>query len=297
VRVAAQIGSGAVGKETNRMVQALTGTKANLLLKLSVPDEAAGSRFNPSKLFLTSEQGGTFNLGKMFDYSLSNEGRPLLTGPLFECFVGGCGNLTRGESYAGIYSFYRESSLSQISQLASLFTPGANLSSTEIYIYYEGGGRRVIIPRSLQSQPSNIPSVIELPQTGSQNVGERIQVSESVEPGDVVGMDPDRPNNYRKTREPYSTFVAGIITVRPVVELGRSGKAAEGPVLALSGTAKVKVTAENGPVGPGDLLTTSSTPGYAMACRDIARCSGAIIGKALQPLESGKGKIEVLLVG
>ena len=56
-----------------------------------------------------------------------------------------------------------------------------------------------------------------------------------------------------------------------------------------------------GPVQVGDLLTTSSTPGYAMKASPI-RVGGAtlyrtgtILGKALEPLKEGKGIIKVLV--
>ncbi|MEK7590933.1 MAG: hypothetical protein AAB489_01865, partial [Patescibacteria group bacterium] len=47
--------------------------------------------------------------------------------------------------------------------------------------------------------------------------------------------------------------------------------------LALAGRVPVMVSDENGPIRPGDLLTTSSTPGVAMK----ATKAGPIIGKAL----------------
>jgi hypothetical protein len=49
-------------------------------------------------------------------------------------------------------------------------------------------------------------------------------------------------------------------------------------------------------VMPGDLLTTSDTPGYAMKAGDRQRAQGAILGKAMQCLEKGhKGQILVLV--
>jgi hypothetical protein len=49
-------------------------------------------------------------------------------------------------------------------------------------------------------------------------------------------------------------------------------------------------------VSPGDLLTTSPTPGYAMKVGDYSRAQGAILGKAMQRLERGqKGQILVLV--
>jgi len=59
---------------------------------------------------------------------------------------------------------------------------------------------------------------------------------------------------------------------------------------------EVKASAENGAINPGDLLTTSNTPGYAMKSTDTARDRGAVIGKALEPLRAGKGKIAILVM-
>jgi hypothetical protein len=53
--------------------------------------------------------------------------------------------------------------------------------------------------------------------------------------------------------------------------------------------------ASAGPIRPGDLLTTSDTPGYVMKVSDYARAQGAIIGKAMSSLESGQGLILVLV--
>jgi hypothetical protein len=55
------------------------------------------------------------------------------------------------------------------------------------------------------------------------------------------------------------------------------------------------VTAENGPIAPGDLLVTSSIPGYAMRGTNRRRMLGAVVGKALEPLREGKGVIQVLV--
>jgi hypothetical protein len=70
----------------------------------------------------------------------------------------------------------------------------------------------------------------------------------------------------------------------------------ERPLLALLGRVPVKATTENGPIRPGDLLTSASKPGYAMRCVDVTQCEGAIIGKALEALDEGGGVILVLLV-
>ena len=51
----------------------------------------------------------------------------------------------------------------------------------------------------------------------------------------------------------------------------------------------------NGPIKPGDLLTTSATPGYAMKVADHAKAQGAILGKAMTGLKAGQGFVLVLV--
>ena len=67
-------------------------------------------------------------------------------------------------------------------------------------------------------------------------------------------------------------------------------------MLALMGRVPVKATTENGPIRPGDLLTVASKPGYAARCASANECDGVIIGKALEALEEGDGKILVLVM-
>jgi hypothetical protein len=75
-----------------------------------------------------------------------------------------------------------------------------------------------------------------------------------------------------------------------------SGSAVDGDTpVAMTGRVYAKCTAEDGPIRPGDLLTTSSTPGMAMHATDSVRRSGAIIGKAMTALESGRGLVLVLV--
>jgi hypothetical protein len=147
--------------------------------------------------------------------------------------------------------------------------------------------------------------------SGNADVAEYILASEPLEPGDVVELDPHNPKHYRKVREPYSPLVAGVISTAPGFVLGAKHlslalfvngegrgevEPGERPLLALLGRVPVKATTENGPIRPGDLLTSASKPGYAMRCEDIHRCEGAIIGKALEALDESEGAILILLV-
>ena len=67
-----------------------------------------------------------------------------------------------------------------------------------------------------------------------------------------------------------------------------------------TGRVKVRVDARV-PIRIGDLLVTSDTPGTAMRSMPLEidgrafHQPGTIIGKALEPLESGQGEILVLL--
>lgn len=114
-------------------------------------------------------------------------------------------------------------------------------------------------------------------------------------PGDVLVIDPDAPGKFLKSAEPYSTSVLGVYSTKPGV-LGRAQttpKSADEVPMAMVGIVPTKVSAENGAIRPGDLLVTSSTPGYAMKGTDRSRMLGAVIGKALGSLEEGTGVIEV----
>ncbi|MCX8104026.1 MAG: PQQ-like beta-propeller repeat protein, partial [Candidatus Bipolaricaulota bacterium] len=132
---------------------------------------------------------------------------------------------------------------------------------------------------------------------GGADVAEHIRVSEPVDPGDVVELDPDRPGAYRKSRRAYSPLAAGVISSAPGVIIGAKGvEMLWSPTLALAGVVPVKATTENGPIRPGDLLTTSSLIGHAMRCASPRHCEGALIGKALGALESGTGVVLMLVM-
>jgi hypothetical protein len=140
-------------------------------------------------------------------------------------------------------------------------------------------------------------------QTGGADFAESVSVRGArmkYEPGDVLVVDRTAGRRLMLSRRPYSTRVAGIYSTKPGV-LGTTHSidesdalAAEVPV-AIVGIVPCKVTAENGPILPGDLLVTSSTPGHAMKGRNRTRMLGAVVGKALEPLREGKGVVQVLV--
>lgn len=132
--------------------------------------------------------------------------------------------------------------------------------------------------------------------TGSADVAERVNTSEWVEAGDVVEIDADHPGFFRKSSELYSRRVAGIISTSPGVILGNDIDPKTDdwddsrPVLAIAGRVPVKVSTENGAIAVGDLLVSSSKPGVAMR-GDASLSVGAVVGKAMEPLNEGEGEI------
>jgi hypothetical protein len=99
--------------------------------------------------------------------------------------------------------------------------------------------------------------------------------------------------------EAYDRRVAGVASgangVNPGIILGRSQAPGARQPVALSGRVYCKVDARPAPIRVGDLLTTSPVPGHAMKATDATRAFGAVIGKALRPLESGRGMIPILV--
>jgi hypothetical protein len=115
-----------------------------------------------------------------------------------------------------------------------------------------------------------------------------------------VCIDPDNPGQLITSSKAYDTTVAGIISgaggVRTGMLMGHPGTLADGqhPV-ALSGRVYCMMDADQGAIRPGDLITTSDTPGHGMKVNDPAKAHGAIIGKAMTRLEKGKGLVLVLV--
>jgi hypothetical protein len=146
--------------------------------------------------------------------------------------------------------------------------------------------------------------------TGGADLSEQFEVSattntddassEQILPGMVVSIDPDNPGKLVVSNQVYDRRVAGIISgaggIKPGLLMSQSASLADGshPV-ALTGRVYCFVDASYGPVEPGDLLTTSDTPGHAMKVTDHALAHGAIIGKAMTSLKEGKGLVLVLV--
>ena len=137
------------------------------------------------------------------------------------------------------------------------------------------------------------------------DVAEQFDVSSrgvKVLPGSVVVLDDD--GSLTTSDTPYDSRVAGIVSGagdrapalildRPAVDAA-AGSALRSPV-AVIGKAWCLADATSEPINVGDLLTTSGSEGHAMRASDRLAAFGAVIGKALSPLNAGTGLVLVLV--
>lgn len=126
---------------------------------------------------------------------------------------------------------------------------------------------------SIPTPPERHPWLVPLP------------VSGAIEAGDVVVLDPIVAGAVKRCDGPADRSVVGIAVTPDMA----------GTVeVAVATIFEVRVDAGFGTIAPGDLLTTSATPGAAMRATTME--PGTILGKALEPLEAGIGTIRVLLM-
>lgn len=138
--------------------------------------------------------------------------------------------------------------------------------------------------------------------TGGSDLAEPFHISAAeklgaIEPGMVASIDMENPGQLRISSKPYDRTVVGVISgaggINPGMIMQQNDNAfanGEHPI-ALTGRVFVQADTSNGAIQPGDLLTTSSTPGHVMRVTDHAKAVGAIIGKAMTGLDSESGLV------
>ncbi|MEG3878703.1 hypothetical protein QT972_15095 [Microcoleus sp. herbarium7] len=123
------------------------------------------------------------------------------------------------------------------------------------------------------------------------------EVEDEVEPGTVMVLDTE--GKLRQSTNAYDQKVAGVISgagdYKPGIVLDRQSSQNLRMPVALMGKVYCKVDAQYGAIEVGDLLTTSPTPGHAMKADDFQRAFGAVIGKALKPLQTGCGLVPIII--
>jgi hypothetical protein len=148
---------------------------------------------------------------------------------------------------------------------------------------------------------SGLATVKVLEVTGGADIAEPFPIKEGyIEPGSVVVIDEEQSGRLMLSRKAYETGVAGVVSgangIRTGLSLRQAGVWEDGQNVALSGRIYVKADATYGAIKPGDLLTSSDTPGHAMKAADRQRALGAVIGKAMSSLTEGTGMVLMLVV-
>jgi hypothetical protein len=136
--------------------------------------------------------------------------------------------------------------------------------------------------------------------TGGADIAEPFKMSsDEIPKGAVVVIDEENPGHLKMSATAYDTRVAGVVSgangIKPGISLHQEGAIEGGENVALSGRVYVRVDAASGAIKPGDLLTTSDTPGHAMKVMDHAKSQGAVLGKAMTGLQGGTGMVLVLV--
>ncbi len=128
-------------------------------------------------------------------------------------------------------------------------------------------------------------------------MAEQFMVSNTVtpEPGTLMVIDAEHPGQLKPSSSAYDSKVAGIVSGAGGLQPGVTLSEQDGVAVALAGRVYVRAEALSGAIVPGDLLTSSDMPGYAMKASDRERAQGAVIGKAMTGLESGTGLVLVLV--
>jgi len=121
------------------------------------------------------------------------------------------------------------------------------------------------------------------------DLAEYYEGDQEYEPGTVLVFGGDK--EVTTTGEMNDTRSAGVVTTNPAYVMN-DAQTGMRVCLALAGRVPCKVV---GRVKKGDMLTTSSTPGYAVRATDPKL--GSIIGKALEDKDNGEAGIIQVAVG
>jgi hypothetical protein len=173
---------------------------------------------------------------------------------------------------------------------------GVGYRRMEVALYSTNGTRDTVF--SVDNNGMTTVRVITI--TGGSDLAEPFAMGDGQIPkGSVVVIDEENPGKLKLSDRPYDQRVAGIVSgangINPGIALHQEGALEGTQNVALTGRVYVLADAASSPIRPGDLLTTSVTPGHAMKASDHAKAQGAIIGKAMTSLKTGHGLVLVLV--
>lgn len=130
-------------------------------------------------------------------------------------------------------------------------------------------------------------------QATSYGVADSLVIKEKAQDGDIISFS---SMGYVLSKTQYDPTIIGVVSLAPAIGITAEGEgmAKTYPVMS-SGNIYVRVSAQNGQIKKGDLITSSTVPGVGMK----ADKSGFVIGIAYQDYSSNNktdvGKIAVSL--
>lgn len=193
---------------------------------------------------------------------------------------------------------------------------GTGSGSGNVFIGFKAGtntsdaANRLYIENSESDKPliygefdNNIVKVHGKLYVEGADIAEKFVVNNnSKKPGMLVSMDVENHGELIVTEQAYDKKIAGVISgakgIQPGMILAQENTIANGDTpVALSGRVYVYADASRGSIKVGDLLTSSNIVGHVMKVKRKKKAYGAIVGKAMEPLENGQDLILVLLNG
>jgi hypothetical protein len=168
------------------------------------------------------------------------------------------------------------------------------------YSYFDGGNVGIGTTYPLAKLHVEGMARVEAVQITGADVAEKFPVSEEVKPGMVVTIDTENQGQLCLSRGAYNRCVAGVVSGAKGLPagaiLGNLPGHEDAVPIALSGRVWVYCDTTEKAVEPGDMLTTSTTAGHAMAVTDYSKAHGAVLGKAMTSLEQGQTGLVLTLI-
>lgn len=167
-----------------------------------------------------------------------------------------------------------------------------NSESAALYAKHDGGHTAAFFD-------GNVVVTGDIVFTNAADCAEDFDVAEAgpSEPGTVMVLGAE--GCLEACARAYDKRVIGVVSgaghFRPGIVLDKQSDVPGRRPIALMGKVFCKVDADHGKVEVGDLLTTSPTEGHAMRADLAAVAFGTVIGKAMQPLDHGRGLVAVLV--
>jgi len=225
---------------------------------------------------------------------------PKTTSDLYDNFRNGirkgitlAGCDANGSSTSSQYYFWGTAVESLRAITATNVTLSNSNANAEFYVNFVStatGSQQVFTTSTFRFNPSTNVLTVTASQARYADLAERYEADAVYDIGTVLVIGGEK--EVTVTSIFADTRVAGIVSKNPAYMMNsEAGSDETHPYIALKGRVPCKV---QGYIKKGDLIVTSSTPGYGVAASSVF--GGAIIGKALESQSEGFGVIEVLVV-